>query len=227
MRCKIFIVCRKQFRRKSKLLKEIFFEQCDSPRQTISLHIALILISVAFISIYSTTTSFLYPYVGGDSAVFQVLGKYWLEGFLPYKDLFDHKGPLLFFINAIGWTIHPREGIMISQIIFMYLSLLLIWRMLDLYFDSLRLKILCFSLPLIYFISRYVGNNASEYSVVFVSAAAYCFMLSLKTSATPLDLQFYLWFWIRCLRVTSNDKRHADMLFRDSISDLFDSEESV
>lgn len=45
----------------------------------------------------STSTSPLYniPYAG-DTAMFQTIGKYWAEGSLPYVDLWDSKGPLIF-----------------------------------------------------------------------------------------------------------------------------------
>ena len=163
------------------MVKEVFLgeEKICTPK-VILLHTALILISFAFICIFSYSTSFLYPFYGGDSAVFQIISRSWLEGFLPYKDFFDHKGPLLFLINALGYVIYPRAGIMIPQTIFMYISLLLIWRMLGLYF-SFKGKVLCFILTIIYFVSHYgEGNNPGEYSVVFLSAAAYCFMRSLK-----------------------------------------------
>ena len=147
------------------------------------IHIVLILLSFAFILIFSISTSILYPFYGSDSAVFQVLGKYWLDGILPYKDLFDHKGALLFLINSIGYAIHPRTGIMIPQIIFMYISLLMIWKMFELYFDSIKHKICFFILTLIYFISHYwEGNNASEYTIAFIAISAYCFMRFMRFS---------------------------------------------
>ena len=154
-------------------------------RQTIFLHVALMSVSFALIAVFSSSTSFMYSNIGGDSAVFQVVGKYWLQGVVPYKELFDHKGPLLFLINAVGWAIHPRSGIMVPQIIFMYIALLFIWRMLEINFISVGQKILFFVLTLIYLVSHFGGNTAGEYSVVFLSAAAYCFMRSLDENIFP------------------------------------------
>ena len=37
-----------------------------------------------------------------DSSVFLYIGKRMLEGKLPYRDLFDHKGPILYFIECLG-----------------------------------------------------------------------------------------------------------------------------
>ena len=116
------------------MLKEIFLgeEKIFTPK-VILLHVALLSISFLLIYFFSYTTSFRYPTSVGDSSVFQVVGKYWAEGIIPYKELFDHKGPLIFFIDAIGWMICPRAGIMIPQIICMYITCLFLWRMIELY----------------------------------------------------------------------------------------------
>ena len=34
-----------------------------------------------------------------DSSVFQYIGSSMLDGAVPYRDVFDHKGPLIYFIN--------------------------------------------------------------------------------------------------------------------------------
>ncbi len=38
----------------------------------------------------------------GDTALFATFGHAWLQGVLPYVDLFDHKGPAIFFVNMLG-----------------------------------------------------------------------------------------------------------------------------
>ena len=71
-----------------------------------------LLISIFMILILSKSTSPLYD--GSytiDSSVFQLIGKGILEGYIPYVDLFDHKGPILFFIQALGILINKNIGI--------------------------------------------------------------------------------------------------------------------
>ena len=55
--------------------------------------------------VFSPSTSPLYSDWGYDSAMFQTIGKYWAQGHLPYVELFDHKGPIIFFINALGYAL--------------------------------------------------------------------------------------------------------------------------
>ena len=77
----------------------------------------------------SSFTSPLYPnYYGDDSAVFVLIGKAIVNGKIVYKDLFDHKGPILFFIEAIGYSISERTGIWIIQCIFGLFTLLFVYR---------------------------------------------------------------------------------------------------
>ena len=149
-------------------------------------HVALILASFVFVYMFSYSTSCGYSLLGGDSSVFQVVGKCWLEGFVPYKNLFDHKGAIVYLVNAIGYAIYPRAGVMVPQIIFLYLSCLFLWRAMELYSSSVARKIFFLVLMLIFYAAHYEeGNHVEEYSVLFLSAATYFFLRSLKENNFP------------------------------------------
>lgn len=171
-------------------VKDLFFgADRKSPSNLILFNVAMILVSFLFVYTFSYSTSFGYHLLGLDSAVFQVVGKYWAQGYLPYVDLFDHKGPIIYLANAIGYAIYPRAGVMIPQIIFLYLSCLFLWRSLDL-FSSSNIKKIFFALfMLIFYAAHYEeGNHVEEYSVLFLSATTYCFLRSLKENRFA---QFY------------------------------------
>ena len=82
---------------------------------------------VAFLFILhfsSSTTLFKPDCFGFDSAFFQSIGKLWLEGIIPYRDYFDHKGPVLFMINALGYMFsNTRLGLFLVQSVFFSISL--------------------------------------------------------------------------------------------------------
>jgi hypothetical protein len=67
--------------------------------------IMFIILSSTFVTLFSYTTSPIYSEWGDtpDSPIFQIIGKYWKEGWIPYKDLWDLKGPYIFFMDAIGY----------------------------------------------------------------------------------------------------------------------------
>lgn len=83
-----------------------------------------VFVSMLFCCAY---TSPIYPYYNNsDSAIFMLIGRGIAEGKLCYVDLFDHKGPILFFIQAIGWKIGGRSGIWFIECIAVLVSALAI-----------------------------------------------------------------------------------------------------
>lgn len=57
----------------------------------------------ALMTLFSASTSPFYPeYYGVDSAFFRFFGTEILKGKTPYTDIWDNKGPVLFFIQALG-----------------------------------------------------------------------------------------------------------------------------
>ena len=44
---------------------------------------------------------------GRDAGVFLYIGNQIAEGDIPYRDVWDHKGPLIYYINAVGVALTP------------------------------------------------------------------------------------------------------------------------
>jgi len=42
-----------------------------------------------------------------DMHCFLTVGRGWRDGLLPYRDLIDHKGPLIYFLFGLGTVITP------------------------------------------------------------------------------------------------------------------------
>ena len=155
------------------LIKEIF-----SGSKTF--HAAIFLASVLFVFLFSTSTSPLYNSLGDDSAIFQAVGKGWAQGHLPYVDLFENKGPLIFLIDALGYMIYPRVGIFILQIPAMYLSFILAWRALSLYLSG-KARVATAVFTFVYYaLYSLDGNRTEEWSMPFLMAATYFFLRGLK-----------------------------------------------
>ena len=107
-------------------------------RKNFLLIFVLFTISALFVLIMSFSTSPLYPYYfGGDSAQFQTVGKGWSMGMIPYKNMFDHKGPIIFFVDMLGFLlIGTSSGIMLLQIVFMFFTLFSLFLLSQLYFKN-------------------------------------------------------------------------------------------
>ena len=157
-------------------------------------HAVLFLASGLIIYFCSTSTSPLYNSLGDDSAIFQAVGKGWAEGYLPYVDLFENKGPLIFFVDAIGYMIYPRSGILLLQVPMMYLSLLFAWRSLVLFLSG-KAKVAAALFTLVYYVLYSLdGNRTEEWSMPFLMAATYCFLRSLKDNNFPPSYGFIYGF---------------------------------
>ena len=58
--------------------------------------------------------------LAGDSYVYLYTGGLITKGLMPYRDFFDHKGPLLYLIVALGITIGREAGLWLIQSVFLF-----------------------------------------------------------------------------------------------------------
>lgn len=133
-----------------------------------------LLMAFIFLLLYSFSTSPLYLYQGFDSATFRTIGLGITQGKLPYADLFDHKGPLIFYIDALGISLIPGKwGIFLLQTIFLAVSLYLTYRTCCLVADRKTsfVSVLLLVFPLIDFIVE--GNQCEEWMLPFISLSLY------------------------------------------------------
>ena len=65
-----------------------------------------------------------YPIPNRDSGVFLYIGQQWLKGYIPYRDVWDHKPPMIFMINAFGLLVGQgtRWGLWVLELFFLCLS---------------------------------------------------------------------------------------------------------
>lgn len=89
------------------------------------------IIAVFFCLIISEDTSPLYDRAGGDSAMYYVIGRGWVQGVLPYSGLFDQKGPIIYLVNACGYLLtHSIRGVFCIQCLFMTFTVYVSYRFL-------------------------------------------------------------------------------------------------
>ena len=77
----------------------------------------LLAVSVVYTLVFCRDISPLFISKGGDSLIFRNMGLAMLQGKTPYIDIFDHKGILLYYINALGMAIGPNLGVCLLAII--------------------------------------------------------------------------------------------------------------
>ncbi|MBQ7423011.1 MAG: hypothetical protein IJV27_12870 [Prevotella sp.] len=88
-------------------------------QRKIDIRILVLLSLIAFTAllVFSFSTSFLYHIVSDfDQSIFEIIGKNWSRGYLPYAETWDSKGPIIFFVNMLGYLfLGGRNGIFLLQ----------------------------------------------------------------------------------------------------------------
>ena len=79
----------------------------------------LLLFSAAVLLVCSGTSPLYRGHDWTDANTYLTMGRSLLQGVVPYRDLFDHKGPLLYGIYALGALLHPQGfyGIFLLQVL--------------------------------------------------------------------------------------------------------------
>ena len=144
-------------------------------RYTVIKYVLMFFVAFVFVFIASATTSPLYPnYKGWDSGLFQVIGKGWLEGHVPYKELYDQKGPVIFFIDMLGYALKGNEyGIFIIQIIFTFVSELFIYKILKREFKDYIALAISLIMIFVFSCNYELGNLCEEYANPLLIASLY------------------------------------------------------
>lgn len=118
-----------------------------------------------------------------DSGVFLYIGEQIVKGKIPYRDVWDHKGPLLYYLNALGvWLGNGAfEGIWFVEYFWLLATVVIGFKLLQEAFGVVP-AILS---TIIWVINSYylqMGNNLTEeYNLLFQFAALYLFWRSLKS----------------------------------------------
>lgn len=161
-------------------------------RSDVIYYCLLAVVAFAFVFICSASTSPLY--VDGDLAAdandacqFMTIGHEWLYGKIPYRDIFDHKGPYIFFVNMLGFAITgARSGVFIIQVINMFAILCGLDAIARLQSLSKRYRILVVIVTLLVMRPTYAsGDRTEEFCLPFIVWATYFQLRYLLLAKSP------------------------------------------
>lgn len=140
------------------------------------LWVATVLGLASFIILMDSPYNLWKPSVAGiDSNVFKYVAMVMSKGGMPYKDAFDHKGPLLYLINYWGNCISYYRGIWIIEAVFMLASVTFLYKTARL-FCNRYYSIVCVVISITPMLEYFeAGNYSEEYALSFISVALYIF----------------------------------------------------
>ena len=122
-----------------------------------------------------------------DPSVFMYIGKMMHKGYIPYTQLFDHKGPLLYFIQYLGFLLSPNSyvGIWLIECVNLFVTVLFLHRIASLLSKDVSVQYLAVFATVVVcsircFISE-AGNLAEEFALPWIASSLYIFLKYFKT----------------------------------------------
>lgn len=113
---------------------------------------------------------------GTDSSVFKYVAFALSKGKMPYRDTFDHKGPLLYILNYIGQAISYWRGIWIIEFVNCFVAFGAIYKIARLRCGKIMscTVLMISAAPL--FTYFHGGNLTEEYALPFIAVSLYFFL---------------------------------------------------
>lgn len=112
---------------------------------------------------------------GTDSSVFQTVAMLMSEGLMPYRDIFDHKGPLLYIVNWLAMQISYWRGLWVVELITLTGTFWALYKTARIFCKNKHacLTVLLVSTPLFQYFQG--GNLTEEYAMLFIALALFIF----------------------------------------------------
>lgn len=108
-------------------------------------------------------------YAATDSAVFYFIGKSMHSGVVPYRDVFDHKGMLIYAINWLGSFIGTSLlGVWIIETIAFLFTFAMIWRFLSRWIGYKDALLCLFPYSALFAYCNNAGNFTETYAHFFI-----------------------------------------------------------
>lgn len=112
---------------------------------------------------------------GIDSSVFRTVAMLMTKGYMPYRDTFDHKGPLLYLINCAGMLISYYRGIWVLEFLTIVITFYFMYKTARLFCRSF-ISIIAVMIASTALYSYFDGGNLTEeYALPFIAFSLYCY----------------------------------------------------
>lgn len=161
-----------------------FTDKSKLSKTELAILIAAAVVTITFVS----TSSPLYPYnPWDDTNVFFTMGRGIIHGLVPYKDIFDHKGPLLYFIYALATLLSEKSftGVWIIESIGACVFAVYSWKIARLYTKPSKFAIILMPLFIgVVYTSKMFnfGGNTEELCFPLLTISLYILLKSVVIS---------------------------------------------
>lgn len=132
-----------------------------------------------------------------DPHIYFSMGKGMFNDKVLYRDIFDHKGPLIFFIYGIAYLISNTDftGVYLLESLSLFLTLLYTYKIGLLFLSKKNAFLLSLIYAVLLFTRSGDGGSADEFIMPFITISFYYFILFYhrkNTSPNTLYKQFFI-----------------------------------
>lgn len=149
----------------------------------------LLMVIAVVTMLICTKSSPLYPFNDWvDANAYFTVGKSILKGLVPYRDLFEHKGPLLYLIHAAAAMISYDSfiGVFFIETVCCFFFLLYSYKTLRIWFDSDVMAVMPVIAALVYSAAAFShGDSVEELCFPLLAYAMYVSFRSLHSEQLP------------------------------------------
>lgn len=171
-------------------ISKVNFKGVNTQSNLTRMETILIVITSIFAMVWFTTSSPVYKInYWGDAQMYFTFGKSINNGMVLYKDIFDHKGPYIYFIHSIAAFISPTSfiGVFFLEIIAAIVFTVFVWKTVKLFYTPKHSLIL---IPLQVFVSYntysfWYGDSAEEMCIPLLAIVVYIAVKSELNSRLP------------------------------------------
>lgn len=156
----------------------------------------LALLALLLITVVSTCSP-LYranPYC--DANIYLTMGKAWLDGLIPYRDLYDQKGPILYMLHALSAMLSRTNfiGIYLLELVCCFFNLVYILKTLRLWMEERAALPVAVAIGALTYCSLFMcfGDTVEEFSLPILTASMYLFFRYAKLDEIPTTRQSLL-----------------------------------
>lgn len=160
------------------------------------LYLILLFVLAFFTILLTSKSSPLYLFNDWvDVNAFMTMGKGWINGLIPYRDLFEQKGPVLYAVFALGNAISKTYfGIYLIESLLFFASLLLVYKISRHFLEERQSFLVCCLTSWILTMSPYFtgGSSAEELSYVLIFYSIYLLLELIDQDFQITNKQSYL-----------------------------------
>lgn len=135
------------------------------------------LVFISFALCLSIPHNWINDFPLSDSTIFLYFGYAMKKGQVMYLDIFDHKGPLIFLINYIGYALCQQTGVWLLNVLAIFLFLFFTYKI-GVYIGNKTIGMITsvFMIPMLLKHMENTGNFTEIYALPFIAFSLFVFV---------------------------------------------------